>query len=104
VNRHLVTPLIVLASFAGTFGLMSWRAGLWRAVPIPAAVTLPARAAPSRERVEPIAPLPEQAAAAPAPRLPAAAPPEPEAVPTAVPTDEFLAARDRAAVHSSRSH
>jgi hypothetical protein len=101
VNQRLVTPIIVLASFAGTFGLMSWRAGLWRAAPVTAAVTLPARAALSGE---PITPLAEQTAAAPAPRLPAAAPPEPEAVPTAVPTDEFLAARDRAAAHSSRSH
>jgi hypothetical protein len=101
VSRRLVIPIIVLASFAGTFGLTSWRAGLWHAAPVTAAVTLPARAALSSA---PIAPVEEQAAAAPAQRLPAAAPPEAEAVPTAGPTDEFLAARDRAAAHSSRSH
>ena len=29
MNHRLVTPLIVLVSFAATFGFMSWRAGLW---------------------------------------------------------------------------
>jgi len=101
VNRRLVTPVIVLVSFAGTFGVMSWRAGLWRAAPVTASVTLSARAALPRAATEPATP---HTAAAPVQRPPAAAPPEPEAVPVAVPTDEFLAAQDRAAAHSSRSH
>jgi hypothetical protein len=111
VNHRLVTPVIVLASFAGSFGLMSWRAGLWPAAPATAAVTLPIRAARASASIAPAA---QETTAAPAPRPPAAAPPEtvPEAVPVvvpvvvpvAVPTDEFLAAQDRAAAHSSRSH
>jgi hypothetical protein len=72
---------------------------------VTAAVTPPARAALASEVIEP--PHPD-ATTAPLQPLPAAASPEPEPEPTPAPapapSEDFLAARDRAAAHGSRSH
>jgi hypothetical protein len=102
VNRHLVTPVIVLVSFAATCGYMSWRAGLWH---VASPDKLPEAARTPSVTVAPPATLPlhavpGSAADEPVQRQATAVTPDPESVPT----DAFLAARDRAAAHSSRSH
>jgi hypothetical protein len=108
VHHRLLTPAIVLVSFVATFGLLSWRAWLWRAAPekglastatssLPPPLTAAATLRRPATSGEPVAPAEQQAAAAPEDEPPAV-PPEPQAE-----TNAFLDARDRAAAHSARS-
>jgi hypothetical protein len=106
INSRLVTPAIVLVSFAAALGLTRWRSGAWRHAPAsaaPVAMAPAVRLQPDamRSPLAPPAAVPESSP----PQQPPVPPDPPAETAAAQPADttEFLAAQDRAAAHSARS-